>query len=105
MQSGKLHQLIQIERQTETISPSGAVQHNWQVIATARAEPVTLSASEFLSGMGDAETRNAVWRIRWIPELTTKDRIRHGSETYDLKEIIEIGRRKALELRAVRVSA
>lgn len=57
----KLDRTIYIERETETVSPSGAVVTAWTNIATARAEIVQQSASEFFTGYGEAETvrRNA----------------------------------------------
>ena len=104
MASGKLHHLIEIERLQETVQPSGAVTQEWTPVAALRAEPVTITASEFLSGFGEGESRQAVWRIRYFPGLTPADRIRHNGQTFDLKEIVEIGRRKGLELRTKRVA-
>lgn len=104
MRAGKLDRTIAIERKTETITPSGGVVTAWTNLATVRAEIVQQSASEFLTGFGEAETGTVVFRVRYLADLTTADRITYEGTAYDLKEIAEIGRRRGLELRAVAVS-
>lgn len=104
MRAGKLDRIITIERKTETVSDSGSVVAAWTEIATTHAEIVKASTDEFLTGFGDAERSTTVFRLRYRDGITTADRIRHESMSFDVKEIIEIGRRRALEIRAVAVS-
>lgn len=104
MRAGKLDRSITIERQTETVTPSGGVVTAWTVLATVRAEIVQQSASEFLTGFGEAETGTAIFRIRYLVGITTADRITYEGTAYNIKEVAEIGRRRGLELRAVAVS-
>lgn len=101
MRAGKLDRTIAIERLTETVTPTGSVVTAWTNIATVRAQIVTQSASEFLTGYGEAEAGTIVFRIRYIAGITTADRVSYGGQIYDLKEVAEIGRRRGLELRAV----
>ncbi|MBZ9694540.1 phage head closure protein [Mesorhizobium sp. CO1-1-9] len=101
MRAGKLDRTISIERKTETVSPTGAVVTAWLNIATVRAEIVTQSASEFLTGFGEAENGTIVFRVRYLAGITTADRVSYAGQVYDLKEVTEIGRRRGLELRAV----
>ncbi len=101
MRAGKLDRTITIERKTETVSPTGAVVSAWLNIATVRAEIVTQSASEFLTGFGEAENGTIVFRVRYLAGITTADRVAYAGQVYDLKEVTEIGRRRGLELRAV----
>ncbi|MBX9452644.1 MAG: phage head closure protein [Mesorhizobium sp.] len=104
MRAGKLDRAITIERKTETVTPSGSVVTAWTNIATVRAEIVQQSASEFLTGFGEAETGTIIFRIRYLAGITTADRITYEGTAYNIKEIAEIGRRRGLELRAVAVS-
>ena len=104
MRAGKLDRTIAIERQTEIVAPSGSVSNDWTNVATVRAEIVTQSATEFLTGFGEAENGSVVFRVRYLPAITTADRVTYNDTVYDLKEITEIGRRRALELRAVALS-
>lgn len=101
MQSGKLDRLITIERQTETVAASGAVSRAWSEVATVRAAVQQQTASEFLAGFGEAATGTVIFLIRYLPGITTADRIGFKGRAYDLKEIKETGRARALELRAV----
>lgn len=101
--AGKLQHQIAIEREVETVSPAGHVRKTWAPIATVRAEVKNLSSDEFLAGFGDADRQSAVFVIRWVPgvEITSADRIQHNGRTYNIKGVIEIGRKRGLELRAV----
>lgn len=100
MRAGKLDRTISIERKTETVHETGAVVTDWLAVATVRAEVVTHSADEFLTGFGEAENGNVIFRIRYLPGVTTAHRVTYDGKVYDLKEVIEVGRRRALELRA-----
>ncbi|WP_265519491.1 phage head closure protein [Nitratireductor luteus] len=104
MRAGKLDRTISIERLTETVTPTGSVVIAWTNLATVRAEVVTQSASEFLTGFGEAESGTIVFRIRYLAGITTADRVSYAGAPYDLKEVTEIGRRRGLELRAVATS-
>ena len=101
IRAGKLDRQIVIERQTETVVASGAVLETWAPVATVRAELVQRSADEYLTGYGEAETGNAVFRIRHLAGITTADRVTCDGSTYDIDEIVELGRKRALELRTV----
>lgn len=104
MRAGSLRHVITLQRQTETVSPTGAALSAWTNVATVRAEIVKQSASEFLTGFGEAESGTVIFRTRRIAaDFTTADRIMHGGTEYDLKEIVEIERGRGLELRAVAV--
>jgi len=104
MRAGKLDRTIAIERKTETVTPAGGVVAAWLNIATVRAEIVTQSASEFLTGFGEAENGTIVFRVRYLAGITTADRVTYAGQVYDLKEVTELGRRRGLELRAVATS-
>ena len=120
MRAGKLTHTIAIEREVETVKLSGHVTRIWATIATMRAELKQASATEFLTGFGEADPKSAVFVIRWVPgvglitadtiigddtmigggSITTADRILHNGKAWNIKAIAEIGRRRGLELRA-----
>lgn len=101
IRAGKLDRQIIIERQAETVAASGAVSKTWTPAATVRAELVQRSADEYLAGYGEAENGNAVFRIRYLAGITTADRVTFDGVNYDIDEIVELGRRRALELHTV----
>lgn len=104
MRAGKLDRSISIERKTESVSATGAVVTAWQVIAAVRAELVTQSADEFLTGFGEAENGSVIFRIRYLAGVTTTDRVTYDGKNYDIKEVFEVGRRRGLELRVAATS-
>jgi len=104
MRAGKLDRKITIERKTKTKTPTGSVVESWQEVATMRAEIVQQSATEFLTGYGEAENGSIVFRIRYLGGITTNDRVTYNGTAYNLKEIKELGRHRGLELRGVAVS-
>lgn len=96
---GSMDRRITIERETETVKPSGSVVKAWAPIATVWAEVLQQSASEFFTGYGEAETGTVIFRVRYRPGITTAYRVTYEGTAYGIKEIKEVGRRDALELR------
>ncbi|GGA77979.1 hypothetical protein GCM10011491_01440 [Brucella endophytica] len=96
---GKLDRRITIERETEIVKPSGSVVKVWTPLATVWAEVLQQTASEFFTGYGEAETSTVIFRVRYRPGITTADRVSFNGTAYGIKEIKELGRRDALELR------
>lgn len=104
IRAGNLRHEIKIQRKAETKQPSGSVSNTWTNFATVHAEIVTASADEFLTGFGEAEAGNVVFRIRWRDGITTNDRIIHAGKAHNIKAITEIGWRDGLEIKAVATS-
>lgn len=96
---GRMDRRITIDREAETVRPSGDVSKVWTPLAVAWAEVIQQTASEFFTGYGEAETGSVVFRVRYRPGITTADRVTYDGQSYGLKEIKEIGRFEALELR------
>lgn len=99
MRAGKFDRRIELQRETQIVKPSGSVTKEWQTFATVRAEIVQQSATEFLTGFGEAESNTIIFRVRYVADIATSDRVFFSGKPYDLKEIKEIGRRRGLELR------
>ncbi|RFB95350.1 head-tail adaptor protein [Rhizobium leguminosarum bv. trifolii] len=96
---GAMDRRITIEREMETVKPSGSVVMTSAPVATVWAEVLQQTASEFFTGYGEAETGTVIFRVRYRPGITTKDRVTYDGTSYDIKEINELGRRDGLELR------
>lgn len=96
---GNMDRRITIERETETVKPSGNVVKAWALVATVWAELIQQSANEFFTGYGEAETGTVIFKIRHCPGITTADRVIYAGTAYGIKEIKELGRRYALEIR------
>lgn len=96
---GNMDRRITIEHETESVKPSGSVVKSWAPLATVWAEVLQQTASEFFTGYGEAETGTVIFRVRYRPGITTADRVTYDGTAYGIKEIKEVGRRDALELR------
>ncbi|MER9210065.1 head-tail adaptor protein [Mesorhizobium sp. M0771] len=105
MRAGKLDHIVILQRSVESVAPSGAVSSEWTDMATVRAELLQATADEAGTSYGEAETVVRSYRIRWLNnfEITTADRMLDGGVAYGIKDIVEIGRRRGLELRCERI--
>ena len=103
LRSGNLDRQITITRLSETVSASGGVSKSWTPLHTVRAEKVELASAEDREAFGNAGTSQVVFRVRFIPDLKTNDRIKFEGHDYDLDGITELGRKHGQELRGVLV--
>ena len=102
MEAGKLDRTITLQRQVEAVAASGAVTKTWTNLITVRAEVRLPTAEEVTQGFGVAERQTVMFVVRWSPTpIATGDRILFAGRTFDLKEIVEIGRRRCWTLRGV----
>ncbi|KAA8606035.1 hypothetical protein AL036_16380 [Salipiger aestuarii] len=105
MRAGKLDRQITILRETETVAASGAVSKTWAALKTVRAELVQRTAEEYLTGFGEADAGGGVFRIRYHAGIDLGDRIGLDAALYDINEVVELGRKRGLELHCSRVAA
>lgn len=101
MRAGKLDRTIKIHGVTNTVNEYGSPVEVVTDKATLRAQIIQSSTEEFIRG-GAVDETVVIFRTRWLAGVTTADRIEYEGEAFNIKETKEIGRRKALELRAVR---
>lgn len=99
MRAGRLDRTIILQRETETVSPAGTVTSTWTDFAILRAELVSNVFAEVARAYGDGEGADLVLRIRHYHGLTTKDRLVYAGQPYGINAIVELGRRRAMELR------
>lgn len=102
MRAGKLDRTIVLQRAEEAVSPAGTVSRGWATIGELRAEMVNLAAMETAAAFGEIETTAIILRTRYVTGITTTDRVLFAGDFYNIKSIVEIGRRRGLELRVER---
>lgn len=103
MRAGKLDRTIRIDRYSAgTPDDFGTVTAGWEALATLRAQVVQSSTEEFIKAYGASDETVVIFRTRYLSGVTNADRIVYEGQTFNLKEVKEIGRRRGLELRAVR---
>lgn len=103
MRAGKLDRIITIQSVTNTVDANRVPVETWTHFATARAELVQGSTAEFLRGYGETEAMTMVFRTRWIDGVTVRHRVLYEDRALNIREIVEIGRKRGLELRCEEV--
>lgn len=102
MRAGKLQHRVQIQREYELVADSGLVRKEWLPLISTRADLKQASTGEFLAGAVEMDSNRAVFVIRFpVTAITTADRIAFNGRYYGITGIVEIGRRRGLEIRAV----
>ncbi|MDJ1632524.1 phage head closure protein [Rhizobium rhizogenes] len=105
MRSGKLDRIIRIDRYSAgEPNDYGTVTPSWAELATLRAQIVQAGTDEYIRAFGASDETVIVFRTRYLAGVTNADRIVYLGDTFNIKETKEIGRRKGLELRAVRLA-
>lgn len=97
-----MDRVIEVQRDTRegsAVSPMGTPQPDWRHHKFLRAEVVAQSTGEFLAAGGERGDRVAVFRTHYVRDLTPADRVLFDGVAHDIHEIIEIGRRRGLEIR------
>lgn len=104
MRAGRLDRTIRIDKWDEAPEPDdfGTVTPGYTALATLRAQIVQSSTEEFIEAQGATDDTVVIFRTRWLSGVTTADRIHYEGTFFNVKELKEIGRRKGLELRAVK---
>ena len=103
MRAGKLDRTVIIERSSASIDSYGVPSTTWATFATLRARVATSSTNEVMQGFGASTEAQLIVRTRFIDGPTVADRIDVGGEKYNIVGIVEIGRRRGLEIRAQRI--
>lgn len=103
MRAGKLDKIINIESAATTVDPYGTPTTAWVPLATMRAQIVNASTEEFIRGQGASSETAIVFRMRWLDGVTVANRVTYEGNAFDIKETKELGRRRGLDIRCVRV--
>jgi len=99
MKAGKLDRQVSFERRSQEVQDTGATLETWATFLTVRAEVRDLMADEIALDLGEGEKATRVFVIRWTPEtITTEDRVTYNGQSYDIRQIAEIGRRGGLQI-------
>ena len=95
----KLDRTITVERRATTLNVDREEVTGWTPIATVAAQRLENGSREFVRAYGQAEEGSAVFRVRYLAGITPADRVVFDGEALELVEIVELGRREALDLR------
>lgn len=105
MRFGFMDRKITIQSVTESQSSSGAVTETWADLADVWAQVLPVRGSESFAEGRDLALKTRQFVMRYRDDLTTKHRLVHESNNYDIELIEEIGRHEGLTVTARLVEA
>lgn len=103
MRAGKLDTVILVERSTDELDDAGVPVRTWASVATLRARVTETSTSEAIRDQGAQTEAALVLETRFVEGVTIADRLRINGTAFDIRAVKEIGRRRGLEIHAVRI--
>jgi SPP1 family predicted phage head-tail adaptor len=103
MRAGKLDKTIVIERVMTTPDDYGTPLEAWVPIGTLRAQVVQHATDEYQRERGSTTETTIVFRTRFLEGVTVADRVTFDGDTFNMKQVKELGRRRGLELRCERL--
>lgn len=100
MQAGRLDRRITIQTLTETQDSEGHPVKSWSALDTVWAQALPVRGGEqFLNAQKYAESEMR-FQIRYRTDVTVKHRIVYDGKNYDILAVLEIGRRRGLNILA-----
>lgn len=101
MRAGELNRLIDIDQATDVRDAAGGVTQTWTIFAAdVSAKVMPKRGREHVSGDRINVEFDTVFRIRYLPGVVAKMRLRYEGVTYDIQFVAELGRREGLDLLA-----
>lgn len=104
MRAGKLDRTIALCERTTAVNAAGAITETLVVVADVRAQVVAGSLTEAFAAFGSETTTPTTFRIRWRPDVTLDHVVTYQGRTFNVVEIVELGRRRGLDLKCREVS-
>ncbi|MCK4577797.1 MAG: phage head closure protein [Candidatus Marinimicrobia bacterium] len=100
LQAGKLDRQITIQSVTDSKGTVGAPKETYANWLTVWAQVIPANVMERYRNRQTVTVEDLVFRIRWEDGLTTRHRIVHDSENYEILSVREINRREGWEILA-----
>lgn len=100
MRAGALDRRITLQRRTVTQDIYGAEIETWTDIATVWAQRMELRGDERWQAMQSVAKTDIKYKIRYRADVGPLDRLTDGGRVFNIRAVLEIGRREGLELHA-----
>lgn len=100
MRSGRLDRRLTLQRKTATENDYGEPVETWTTIATVWAEKIPVRGAERYAAMQTVAEVDTRFKIRYRTDVSPLDRVVCAGITYDVKGVLEIGRREGWEIYA-----
>ena len=98
MRAGRMDRYLTIQKKVNSKDNDGATIETWSTRTYCWGEKRNLNMSERLQASAVESNISARYYVRYDTDISVQDRIVDGSDTYEILGILEIGRKKGLEL-------
>lgn len=105
MRAGLMDRVVTLQRVSTAPTDSGAVTETWADTVTLRAQLVSTAVEELNKSQGDVTNFAITIRTRWWHDFRLSDRLVYQNQIFNITQTKEIGRRRGIEIKAVRVGA
>jgi SPP1 family predicted phage head-tail adaptor len=103
MRAGSLDRTILIQRRGTGLDFNGDPVDTWSTIATMRAQKLENAISDRESVRGNVTENVITFRMRWLALVTLEDRVSYEGQQFKITRIVELGRRRGMDLMCDRV--
>jgi SPP1 family predicted phage head-tail adaptor len=95
---GALDRLVTLQSPTASPDTAGGPAITWATVATVWATKSALTGTRLLVAAMTSYEADVVFRIRWRSDVIAGWRVVHGSSTYEIKIVEELGRHHLQDL-------
>ncbi|MFV2082812.1 MAG: phage head closure protein [bacterium] len=98
MRAGQLDRIIMLRSMTSTTDDYGEQVETWADVGEVWAQKKDLRGGERFAAAQTVGQVDTVFIIRYIDGAGSLNQLIHDDRTYDIKAVLEVGRRKGMEL-------
>jgi SPP1 family predicted phage head-tail adaptor len=102
VQAGKLDRRVTILQRSLARDEYGEQVEAYDELATVWAQKLDITGREFFASQKVIGEGTARFRVRYRTDIDLVDRLSYDGHQYDIKQLVEIGRRDELEIIATR---
>jgi SPP1 family predicted phage head-tail adaptor len=103
MRAGNLDRLVEIQRRSTGVDLYGTPIDVWTTFATMRAQKLENATDDREGQRGSTTDTVIAFRMRWLDGVTLENRISYEGQSFDIRQIKEIGRRVGLDITCERI--
>ena len=96
--AGRLDRRVLLEVYSETVNANGERTSTWDEYDWRSAEILNTSAGETVSGDRLIISTSTTFRVRYDRKVNEKYRLRYENMIYNISGIVEVGRRRFMDL-------
>ena len=105
MKFGNMRDRIDVQEYTSTLDDWNTEVKQWTTKTTVWAEKKYKNSQLVSEVEGLTHVMQVIFRVRYMDDITTKMRVRQGSEDYDIVGMRQYGNKEVLELITVKRDA